>query len=352
MLKTKKLTAFVLAAALLLAAFSSAALPTAFAADEENISYHVTDHTLYISGEGDMGTHVYFLWPWYLQRKSIQRVVIGEGITSVGMDAFYGYKNLQSVSLPDTLKSVGASSFYGCSALESITIPDGVTEIGGSAFYYCTGLARINIPNGVETISKSAFSGCGSLTEIVLPESVNSIYPNAFSDCERLERITFPQTLNYVGNDAFTNTAWFDAQPDGVVYIRSVAYQYKGEMPEGATVSIKDGTTVISPNAFAGRTQLAGVCLPASVTAIAENAFAGCDSLTDVYYAGNSIQWGKINIIAGNAALENARIHYNTTQPQPRCAYCGQDHSGTTFGPVIRLLHSILYFFAQMFGKA
>ena len=40
--------------------------------------------------------------------------------------------------------SIGVAAFYVCSGLESITIPSGVTSIGEIAFYYCTNLTTIN----------------------------------------------------------------------------------------------------------------------------------------------------------------------------------------------------------------
>ena len=49
-------------------------------------------------------------------------VVIPDGVTSIGNEAFYEYSSLTSVTLPDSLTSIGDSAFYNCSRLTSITM--------------------------------------------------------------------------------------------------------------------------------------------------------------------------------------------------------------------------------------
>ena len=127
-----------------------------------------------------------------------------------------------------------------------------VTKIGDNAFSYCSGLTSVTIPNSVTTIGSSAFAGCTGLTSVTIPNSVTLI-----------------------GGGAFAGTAWYDNQPDGLVYAGKVAYGYKGTMPENTSISLEEGTLSIAQYALAYCTGLTSVTIPSSVTSIGRGAFEG-----------------------------------------------------------------------------
>ena len=82
------------------------------------------DGTLTISGT-DMPNYNHA--PWYFQRGKIKKVVIKDGVTSIGGGAFADCSGLTSVTIPNSVTSIGERAFYGCSGLTSITIPNSVT---------------------------------------------------------------------------------------------------------------------------------------------------------------------------------------------------------------------------------
>lgn len=181
-----------------------------------------------------------------------------------------------------SVTTIGDYAFYNCTGLTSVTIPNSVSEIGNGAFYNCTGLTSITIPNSVTSIGSSAFEGCTGLTSVTIPNSVTTIYTNAFRSCSGLTSITIPNSVTYIGAYAFDNTPWYNNKPDGVVYINNVLYKYKGTMPVGTSIDIKEGTISITGSAFENCSGLTSVTIPNSVTLINNRAFWDCTGLTSV----------------------------------------------------------------------
>ena len=159
---------------------------------EDNLTWKLyADGTLNISGKGAMKDYSYDSnqSPVY-NNSNVKKVVIEDGVTSIGAYAFYECSSLTSITIPDGVTSIGISAFRNCSSLTSITIPDSVTSIGNSAFYYCKSLTNITIPDSVTSIGNFAFYNCRGLTSITIPDSVTSIGESAFSNCSSLQTIS------------------------------------------------------------------------------------------------------------------------------------------------------------------
>ena len=204
----------------------------------------------------------------------------------------YSNEYTGSVTIPESVTyngntysvtSNGHYAFWGCTGLTSITIPNSVTSIGDCAFWGCTGLTSIEIPNSVTSIGNYAFKNCTGLTSITIPNSVTSIGWNAFSGCSGLTSVVIGNSVTSIGWNAFEGTAWYNNQPDGVVYAGKVLYTYKGTMPSNTSITIKDGTLGIASSAFGNCTGLTNIEIPNSVTSIGESAFYGCTRLKTVY---------------------------------------------------------------------
>ena len=262
---------------------------------------------------------------WFCQKQSIKEVTFGNSVTNIGNGAFYGCNRLTSVELPNRVTNIGEETFRNCSGLTNINIPnsvtsigmyafsgcfgltsviigDGVTSIGNFAFNSCSGLTNITIGNSVTTIENGAFYGCKaieklelncpeidswfrdsqSIKEVTLGNSVTSIGEGAFYGCSGITDITIPNSVTSVGRWAFENTAWYDNQPDGIVYAGKVLYDYKGTMPYNTDITIEEGTLGITGGAFQYCSELASITIPNSVSNIGERAFQGCYALKKI----------------------------------------------------------------------
>ena len=171
---------------------------------------------------------------------------------------------------------------------------------GGAIITYCDKdiSGEVAIPDTlggypVKGISNYAFGYCFDLTGIIIPSSVTYIDYCAFLDCPNLKNIEILNSATSIGQDAFENTEWYNSQPDGDVYIADSYYNYKGDMPENTSVIIKEGTKLISEDAFVGCAGLTSITMPGSLTSIGSEAFLNCTGLksvtipegtTDIYY--------------------------------------------------------------------
>ncbi|MCC8068894.1 MAG: leucine-rich repeat protein [Ruminococcus sp.] len=160
---------------------------TTVASDTDNIyngscgenctySFDITTGTLTISGTGDMENYSSSSdVPWYSFKEDIKTIIIEDGVTSIGNDAFYGCISLTEVTMPNSITSIGEYAFFWCKSLTEITIPNSVTSIDAGAFSGCTSLTSVIIPDSVTSINSFAFHQCTSLTEVTIPDSVTDI---------------------------------------------------------------------------------------------------------------------------------------------------------------------------------
>lgn len=117
--------------------------------------------------------------------RGLTGVILPEGLTSVGSNAFEGCSRLTSVSLPSTLKKIGNSTFKGCSSLATLHVPDNVNSIGGSAFSGCSALTSIRLPSNLSRLQTDTFKNCRSLATVTVPENLGKTMPidDTFSGC-------------------------------------------------------------------------------------------------------------------------------------------------------------------------
>ena len=171
------------------------------------LKWHLTDDgVLTISGKGKMNDYMNVYpgnnrAPWY--KSDIKRIIIDDGVTTIGWSAFSDCRSLTSVTIPNSVTEIGYNAFEDCRSLTSITIPNSVTEIKHYTFRGCGKLTSVTIPNSVTTIGISAFSYCRSLTSITIPNSVTRIGKEAFEQCRSLTSITIPNSVTRIGKEAF-----------------------------------------------------------------------------------------------------------------------------------------------------
>lgn len=298
----KRLVSLLLAFSMMLT-FLPVGAVTAFAEDPEwscgaNASNIVTAHfnsasgTLTFSGEGAMENYqtMHFVAPWKEISNQIKKIVIENGVTSIGSNAFYQCSDMQAtLDLSDAkaLTSIGNNAFYGCKKLTgSLEIPDSVTEIGAEAFLDCNNLSgNFELPEGLQSVGNDAFYNCYNLTGgLKLPDTVTSIGTGAFYNCANLDGyLVLSSSLTKIPKIAFNNCVNLKVEdklviPSSVTVIEDAAFARCSSLT--GDLEIPDTVTSIGNNAFYGCSSLNGyLTLPSQLTVIPRCAFWNCSQL-------------------------------------------------------------------------
>ena len=282
-----------------------------------------SDGTLTISGTGEMD---FYNTPWESNRSEIKKVILKNGVTSIGDYAFRDCSNMTSVTIPKGVKSIGSRAFYNCSSLTSVTIPDSVTSIGSYAFGACNNIKEVHItdiaawckisfwhetnssnPSNPFAYAYNLYLNGTLVTDLVIPNSVTSIRPYAFYGCSSLTSVTIPNSVTSIGDRTFEGCSSLTSVtiPNSVTDIWERAFSCCSSL---TSITIPNSVTGIADDAFEGCSSLTSVTIPNSVTSIGVSAFSGCSSLTNI-----TISNGVTSI--GDCAFEGCSSLTNVTIP-------------------------------------
>ena len=275
----------------------------------DNVTWTLDDEgTLVISGEGPMWDYANNFAsdderaPFY--KLEIKKVIIEDGVTSVGDYSFDKCTSLEEISISSSVTSIGIRALALCDNLEEINIPSSVTNIKSHAFWMSANLKQVNIPPhitsiangtllgcedlekivipiGVTSIGNGAFAGCARLKEIILPEGISVVSEGMVANCKQLEKIIIPSNVTSIEYDAFAGCTSLEEIiiPSSVREIGNSAFRYCSSLK---SIEIPYGVEKIGEQVFSNCTSLVRVEIPSSVTSIDFAAFARCASLTEI----------------------------------------------------------------------
>lgn len=220
---------------------------------------------------------------------NLEEVVLNEGLEFIDGGAFADCKKLRRIYIPSTVKRIETNPFCCCDMLEEIVVsPDNpyfdsranCNAILNTATNCLIAACRTShIPDDTEVIGAVAFADIDTLEQLTLPESVTRIEWNAFNGCKNLSEVVFPSQLSYVGEEAFHHTAWLAKQPQGMVIMGKVLYQYRSynSIFFEPDCVIPEGIEYIARYAFQWLQYPMRVFLPRSLKTCAPGAFHSID---------------------------------------------------------------------------
>ncbi len=231
----------------------------------------------------------------------IESVVIPDGVTTIGNNAFSGCAWIESSALPPSVISIGKNAFANCKSLTSIELPNGLRTIGWNAFMNCVLLEEIAVPIGVSDIS-GAFQGCSALRSVSLPFDLKSIGESAFQNCRSLPSLKISDGIESIGPYAFFGCSMLESAslPASVRSIGERAFEGCTAM---SSAELSEGLETIGARAFASCESLSSICVPSSTGEIGKEAFSGCPSLKSI-----QIDRRSTLTISGYAFPQNAEL--------------------------------------------
>ena len=262
--------------------------------------------TLTIWGTGPMTNFTYTdndesNRPWHSERESIRKVVIEEGVTSIGNFAF-SFCNVGEVTIPSTVTSIGRRAFMG-TPLSSVVIPEGVKTIGENAFWRCTSLQTVTVPASTTELGNHAFdtgeyydgSYHTQLTDIYYGGSRQQWYNAGGGDAAPMVvTVHFNGTTGNIidGGKCGADVSWkFDKNYTLTIYGTGAMYDYPtGDGDNWWTdwnlpwkycydmirrVVVEEGVTYLGVESLSDLRNATALSLPDSLTSIGQAALSG-----------------------------------------------------------------------------
>lgn len=274
MKKTLKLSVILLVAVFILGTVSVFANETHSGACGDNASWvYDGNGVLEISGVGAIYDYDHMEAPFYTLKDEVSEIVIEDGITAIGTNAFLDFELVENVFIPASVEKIDGSSFEWCVSLTDIVVDEKNTFLCSVDGVLFSGdkTKLIKYPEGKTE------------TTYTVPGTVNTICHGAFWNASNLSEVVLPETVKVFEYSCFARS--------GIVEF-----------------TVPEGTKTIVSGMFGVCKNLKKVNIPQSVSVIETGAFVACDSLTEVYYGGDTRQWTEIEIKEYNDSILNGNL--------------------------------------------
>ena len=177
----------------------------------KNVSWRLDEngtgtYTLTLSGSGKMADYrAGSVRPWKDYASKITKLIVEDGVSSVGSRTCYNFTVLTDISLADTVTDIGEFSFSECRALVSVDLSN-VTSIRPNALRGDRALSDIRLSRDLKVIDYQAFRDSGAdNSSISIPASVTEIGFGAFNGAKFTNVLNLPN-VKKVGACAFSNS--------------------------------------------------------------------------------------------------------------------------------------------------
>ena len=187
--------------------------------ESDNVTAMLVGSELRIYGSGTMKEWDIGKTPW--NRKTITKIIIGDGVLNIGHNMGYNLRSLVSVTGGADVTDIGRNAFANCTKLQTVECMGQAKSIDGHAFEYCSSLKSVDI-SSCESFGYSVFRGLNNVREIILGQSYdsNSFFDQSFPKLEtvRAEFVVLPSNFPFLG-DSYSGTNCGLSNASGVLTV-------------------------------------------------------------------------------------------------------------------------------------
>lgn len=275
-----------------------------------------------ITIEGKQKTFTVQIAPIRIENGALTEVVNGydeitlpSHIKSISKDVFYG-KKITKVVLNEGLTSIGERAFFN-SSIQEIVFPSTLEKLEEDIFYYCKNLKRVDLSRTKLTELPASTFFLSGIEEIELPSTLKEIGSQAFLGTSKLKMIKVPENVKTIGQEAFRESGIVTAKlPNGITTLVDRAFYYCPELTEVLTygaASNDDPNAIIKAYCFEGCPKLTRFEIPQSIRILGQGLLGGNQKVTQLTIPASVTQ---INFSAfDNTGIQEVKVE-TATPPQ------------------------------------
>lgn len=163
-----------------------------------------------------------------LGNSSLKKVILPEGVTTIGDDAF-SFADITEIVLPTTLEIIGNDSFRS-TEISMLSLPQGLKTIGMTAFYWCSYLTQLIIPSSVTSIGDNSLPSNNNTTVVLEGVTYSLLNDDKFANFENLNYVSLllPSVTENSIASGVKNSCIFENVYMGMTFAPKVYYNWSG----------------------------------------------------------------------------------------------------------------------------
>lgn len=240
---------------------------------------------LTISVEGRQASFAVRIAPVYVHKgiltgvyNGCSEITLPPHVTAIAPNAFLGNKQIARVVMNEGLTSIGERAFFN-SGIQEIVFPSTLRELGQETFYYCSRLKRADLSHTQITRLPDGGLAYTGIEEITLPATLERIEAQALMRTSRLKTVTAPPHLKYIGQEAFRESGITSIQlPNSLSTLANRAFYYCPDLVEVSAygpLSDSDPNASVQAYCFVGCPNLSHLEIPGSIRILGQNLITG-----------------------------------------------------------------------------